>query len=38
MQKEYQEDGDMVGIRSFLEGLYDKYDKQANYLNKRRMK
>lgn len=38
MQKEYQEDGDMVGIRSYLEGLYDKYDKQANYLNKRRMK
>lgn len=35
--KDYQDD-DMVGIRSYLEGLYDKYDKEANYLNKRRMK
>lgn len=26
-----------VGIRSYFEGLYDKYDKEANYLNKRRM-
>ena len=35
--EEYQDDRH-VGIKSYLEGLYDKYDKEANYLNKRRMK
>lgn len=34
--EDYQE-ASQVGIRSYFEGLYDKYDKEANYLNKRRM-
>ena len=36
-EDEIQENIENVGIKAYLEGLYDKYDKEYRFLNRRRM-
>ena len=35
---EEAQDPSSIGVKAYLESLYDKYDKELRYLNKRRMK